>query len=223
MALMERVATLIRANLNDLVDRAEDPGKLIKQVILDMENQLMQVKTQVAIAMADEHLLKKKHKESEEKASEWMRKAELAVGKNDDELARAAIERARASRQLADNFAQQASEQAAQVEALKTALRKLDQKLDEARAKSEVLVARNRRAKTLNRAGEAGLKARSQASDGSFDRMTEKVDQSEAVSQARTALLGDTVEERLAALERDDEVERVLAELKAGRKAKLES
>ncbi len=223
MALMERVATLIRANLNDLIDRAEDPGKLIKQVILDMENQLMQVKTQVAIAMADEHLLKKKRKESEDKAAEWMRKAELAVGKNDDELARAAIERARASRQLAENYLQQANEQTSQVEMLKTALRKLDQKLDEARAKSELLVARHRRAKALNRAGEAGLKVREQAGNGSFDRMAEKVDRNEAVSEARTALLGDTVDERLAALERDDDVERVLAELKAGRKAKSEA
>ena len=65
MALMERVATLVRANLNDLIDKAEDPEKMIKQVILDMQNQLLQVKTQVAIAIADQHLLeKKRHGES---------------------------------------------------------------------------------------------------------------------------------------------------------------
>ena len=81
MAILERVATLVRANLNDLIDRAEDPEKMIKQVILDMENQLMQVKTQVAISMADQHLLQKKQKAQEDKAAEWMRKAELAVGK----------------------------------------------------------------------------------------------------------------------------------------------
>jgi phage shock protein A len=81
MALMERVATLIRANLNDLIDKAEDPEKLIKQVILDMQNQLLQVKTQVAIAIADEHLLGKKRQENDEKAAEWMRKAGLAVDK----------------------------------------------------------------------------------------------------------------------------------------------
>ena len=65
MALLERVSTLVRANLNDLIDRAENPAKMIKQVILDMENQLMQVKTQVAIAIADQHLLVKKQKENE--------------------------------------------------------------------------------------------------------------------------------------------------------------
>ena len=64
MALLERVATLVRANLNDLIDKAEDPEKMIKQVILDMQNQLLQVKTQVAIAIADQHLLEKKQKEN---------------------------------------------------------------------------------------------------------------------------------------------------------------
>ena len=93
MALLERVATLVRANLNDLIDRAEDPEKMIKQVILDMQNQLLQVKTQVAISIADQHLLQKKQAEQEDKAAEWMRKAELAVDKEQDDLARAALER----------------------------------------------------------------------------------------------------------------------------------
>ena len=110
MALLERVATLIRANLNDLIDRAEDPEKMIKQVILDMENQLLQVKTQVAISMADQHLLQKKQKENDDKDAEWMRKAELAVDKKEDDLARAALERYELQ-QLAENFAQQIADQ----------------------------------------------------------------------------------------------------------------
>src|SRR5580698_10496892 len=79
MALLERVGTLLRANLNDLIEKAEDPEKLLKQLILDMENQLMQVKTQVAIAIADQHVLDKKRKEHEDAVVEWKRKAELAV------------------------------------------------------------------------------------------------------------------------------------------------
>src|ERR1700676_3574180 len=78
MALLERVSTLVRANLNDLIDKAEEPEKMIKQVILDMQNQLLQVKTQVAIAIADQHLLEKKQKENEDKVAEWMRKATLS-------------------------------------------------------------------------------------------------------------------------------------------------
>src|SRR5215470_17191590 len=141
MSLMERVSTLIRANLNDLIDKAENPEKLIKQVILDMENQLLQVKTQVAIAIADQHLLEKKRKENEDKITEWNRKAELAVSKNEDDLARKAIERALSYKQLSASFVQQVSDQKLQVETLKTALTTLQQKLEEARAKAEKLMA----------------------------------------------------------------------------------
>src|SRR5499433_2225544 len=107
MALLERVSTLIRANINDLVDKAEDPEKMIKQVILDMQNQMLQVKTQVAIAIADQHLLEKKQRENDERTAEWMRKAEMAVEKRDDELARAALERSLSYKQMAESFVQQ--------------------------------------------------------------------------------------------------------------------
>src|SRR5579884_752462 len=116
MALLERVSTLIRANLNDLVERAENPEKMIKQVILDMQNQFMQVKTQVAIAIADLHLLEKKQKENRDKKDEWIRKAELAVVKKDDALARAALERSMSFDQMAKNFDEQIADQKTQVE-----------------------------------------------------------------------------------------------------------
>ena len=92
MSLLERVTTLVRANLNDLIDQAEDPEKLLKQVILDMENQLLQVKTQVAIAIADEHVLERKRKEYEERVAEWTRRAELAVDKKQDDLVNDSID-----------------------------------------------------------------------------------------------------------------------------------
>src|SRR3984957_11470546 len=111
MALLERGATLVRANLNDLIDKAEEPEKMIKQVILDMQNQLLQVKTQVAIAIADQHLLIKKHKENEQWAEDWVRKAELAVEKKQDDLARAALERSMTARGIAGSFAEQVADQ----------------------------------------------------------------------------------------------------------------
>jgi phage shock protein A len=140
MALMERVATLIRANINDLLDKAEDPEKMLKQVIVDMQNQLLQVKTQVAIAIADQHLLLKKQQEHKDNAEKWMKKAELAVGKKEDDLARAAIERSMTSRAMAESFAQQVEDQRVQVENLKSALQKLTHKLEDpasARARVE--------------------------------------------------------------------------------------
>ena len=116
MALLERVATLIRANLNDLIDQAEEPEKMIKQVILDMQNQLLQVKTQVASAIADQHLLMKKEKENQDAASDWVRKAELAVEKGHDDLARAALERSMTSQSMSSSFAEQVADQTTQVE-----------------------------------------------------------------------------------------------------------
>ena len=217
MALMERVSTLVRANLNDLIDKAEDPEKMIKQVILDMQNQLLQVKTQVAIAIADEHLLAKRQKENDEKASEWVHKAELAVEKKQDDLARAALDRSISYRSMAANFKQQVEDQGVQVENLKTALRKLEQKLTEAQAKSEVLIAQHRRARVLTRAADARLAMQEPSQETALLRMKDKVQRSEAISAAKAELTGDTVEDQLAVLEREDEVERLLAELKAKR------
>src|SRR6202163_4511680 len=122
MALLERVSTLVRANLNDLIDRAEEPEKMIKQVILDMENQLLQVKTQVAISIADQHMLEKKQTENDGKAAEWMRKAELAVDRGQDDLARAALERHQSCQRTAESFREQITDQRAQVDTLKSAL-----------------------------------------------------------------------------------------------------
>jgi phage shock protein A len=219
MALMERVSTLVRANLNDLIDKAEEPEKMIKQVILDMQNQLLQVKTQVAIAIADQHLLDKKRKENQEKNAEWVRKAELAVDKKQDDLARAALERSLSYKALADNFAQQVADQTVQVENLKSALRKLDQKLTEAQAKSDVLIAQHRRARALNKAGDARIAAGDASHSSAFDRMKSKVQHNEALSQAKAELTADSIEDQLASLEKQDEVEKLLAELKSKRGA----
>jgi phage shock protein A len=214
MALLERVATLIRANLNDLVDKAEDPEKMMKQLILDMQNQLLQVKTQVAVTIADQHLLMKKQQEHRQAGEEWVRKAELAVAKGHDDLARAALERSMTSQQVAESFAEQVTDQTAQVENLKTALHKLELKLAEARSKSDVLIAQHRRARALNRASEARMKMGDGSKAAAFDSVRHKVNQAEAVSCATAELAVDSVDERLAALDKEDAVEKLLMEIK---------
>lgn len=215
MALMERVSTLLRANLNDLIDRAEDPAKMIKQVILDMENQLMQVKTQVAIAVADQHVLERKRIEDADKETSWMRKAELALARKDDALARAAIERALASKKMMAAFEEQIADQKVQVENLKTAFTKLETKLAEARGKADVLAARHRRSRVMTCAADAQIHAGNSANSNTFDRMEDKVLRTEAYGEALRSLATDDVESRLAALDRDEEVDQLLAELKS--------
>lgn len=219
MALLERVSTLVRANFNDLIDKAEHPEKMIKQVILDMQNQFLQVKTQVAIAIADLHLLEKKRKENEDKVAEWMRKAELAVDKKQDDLARAALQRVESYRTLCDGFAQQITDQKAQVENLKTALRQLDQKLAEAQAKADLLVAQHRRARAVGKASDVKLAGENGNSAAAFDRMKHKVAHEDALSQAKAELAANDIEGRLAELEKEDRIEQLLNELKAKREA----
>jgi len=219
MALLERVSTLVRANLNDLIDKAEEPEKMLKQLILDMENQLLQVKTQVAVAMADQHLLEKKQAENETKAAEWMRKAELAVDKKQDDLARAALERHQSYTEMAVSFNEQLSNQRVEVENLKSALAKLEQKLSEAKSRIDLLIAQHRRSRAVTRASNAQLAAGERSTLAAFDRMKQKVLRGEAVSQAKSEMVKDDLDGRLAKLEREDRIEQMLAELKARRGA----
>jgi phage shock protein A len=178
MALLERVALLLSANLNDIVDRAENPAKMMNQVILDLENQSLQVKTQVAIAIADRHLLERKRDENLAREADWMRKAEMALERKDEELARAALQRSIACRDIARSFEEQLTDQKAQVENLKSALQKLDLKLADARTQAELLKTRRHRARVVNQA---------------------------------------PLEDRIADLDKFDEIERLLAELKSKR------
>ncbi len=215
MGVLDRVGTLIRANLNDLISRAEDPEKVVRQLILDMNNQLIQVKTQVAASIADEKLLQKRYEENQKLADQWQAKAEIAVEKDRDDLAKEALTRRRSYQETADGFKQQWHDQSAQVEQLKEALAQLEAKITEAQTKKDLLIARSRRAKaetnirkTLSGMDNAGAL-------GEFERMAEKVDEEEARAKAYADLDEDTLETRFKAMEHDDNVERDLAELKA--------
>ena len=215
MSLLDRVSTLLRANLNDLVEKAEDPERMLKQVVLDMENQLMQVKTQVAIAIADQHLLEKKKAEHEQQSAEWRRKAEMAVQKGQDDLARAALERALTQDQLAIGFTTQAEDQKHEADNLRQALRKLEQKLTETRAHCEMLIAEHRRAKVVGRAAKAQHVVGNDQ-ENTIGRMKSKVHVTAAENAAATEVLTpESLEDKFRALENEDKVELMLKELKS--------
>lgn len=215
MSLLERVSTLLRANLNDLVEKAEDPERMLKQVVLDMENQLLQVKTQVAIAIADQHLLEKKKAEQQDQAAEWRRKAELAVAKSRDDMARAALERALSHDELVKGFAEQAEDQKQEADSLRQALRKLEQKLSETRAQCEMLVAEHRRARVVGRATKA-RETVGGSQEQTLGRMKSKVRVQAAQNAAAGELLGtETLEDKFKTLESEDKVEALLNEIKS--------
>jgi phage shock protein A len=216
MALLERVSTLLRANLNDMIDKAEDPQKLLRQLVLDMENQLMQVKTQVAIAIADQHLLQKKRKEHTDSAEQWRGKAEMAVRKGHDDLARAALERSLSQDQIGKGFSQQLEDQQAEADSLRAALRKLDQKLAETRSRCDLLIAQERRTRMVSKATAARQTIATQQNSVTLDRMKSRIVGREARNEADVELLtGDALEDRFAALDREEHIESLLSDLKA--------
>jgi phage shock protein A len=215
VTIVERISTLVRANINDLLDRSEDPEKVIKQLLMDMHTQLLEAKTQVAAAIADQKQLHDHYAEAQTQADEWQHKAEFAVEKGEDDLARQALARRGTFQQTADGFKEQYEQQSLQVGTLKDALAQLEAKIDEAEAKRDLLIARSRRA-----VAETGIRTTLSGLDqsgalASFERMEDKVDQQEARAAALGELESTSVKERFAELETSEQVERELAELKA--------
>jgi phage shock protein A len=171
----------------------------------------------VAISIADQHVLEKKLRENQEAERQWTHRAEIALDKKDEALARAALERSMTHKVTAENFHQQVEDQKTQVENLKTALLKLQQKLAEAQSKSDMLIAQHRRSRAMGKATEAGMEMGNGSKSAAFDRLKTKVQHTEAATQAKSELLSDDVEDRFAAMEKEREIDRLLSELKAKR------
>src|SRR5262249_26841285 len=141
-----RLGQLIKSNLNDLISKAEDPEKMLNQVLVDMKNQLVEAKKQVAVAIGDEKRLKKQLDDQAAQSREWERKAMLAVQAGDDTLAREALVRQKEHEDLSLQFEKQWHMQKDAVEKLKTQLHSLNNKIEEAKRKKNLLVARAKRA-----------------------------------------------------------------------------
>lgn len=215
MSLLERVSSLVRANVNDMLDKAEDPEKMIKQYLIDMHNQLIQVKTQVAAAMADEQKLYQRYMDAQNQANDWQHKAELAVQKNDDELAKQALQRRNSFQETADGFKAQYDEQKKEVDVLKGSLTQLEGKIQEAETKKDLLIARAHVADTQNMVHATTDRLNDGSAFDGFERMEDKVRQKEAMASASAELEKDPLEDKFAALEKNDDLDRQLAELKA--------
>src|SRR4051794_5737215 len=217
VGLLDRVSTLVRANLNDLLDRAEDPEKVIKQLLIDMNNQLIQVKTQVAAAIADEKRLQARYQEAQRTADDWQRKAELAIDKGEDDLAKQALQRRNTYAQTSTGLQEQWQAQSASVQTLKDGLRQLQSKIEEAEAKKELLIARSRSAKAQEQMHRTLGGIQSVGGLSQFERMERRVEEQEARAQAYTDLSTDTLDDKFAQLEGESEVDRQLRELKERR------
>jgi phage shock protein A len=219
MGIMDRVTTVIRSNLNFLVNKAEDPEKMLDQILIQMRQQLVEAKREVAVAMADEKRLAAQLGAEVEQVREWERRAALAVQKGEDDLAREALRRKADHEQIALGYKRQWDAQQASTEDLKNALRALSQKIEEAGRKKNLLVARQKRAEAQKHIHEVMTGLTDTSAFDSFDRMTAKVEQIEAQAGAAVELSqelsGETMEQRFRALENSTDVEHELRALKA--------
>lgn len=199
MGLFSRLGTLIRSNINELISKAEDPEKMLNQVLVDMKTQLVEAKKQVAVAIADEKRLKKQYETEAAKSLEWEKKAMLAIRAGDDNLARAALARKAEHEEVAETLRQQWEAQKASVEQLKNALRGLDAKIEEAKRKRNILVSRQKRAEAQRTINETLTNISSTSAFDTFERMSDRVTQIEAEAEATAELGGALPEANLEA------------------------
>src|SRR5215468_2241188 len=220
MGIFSRLGSLIKSNINDLISRAEDPEKMLNQVLIDMQSSLVEAKKQVAVAIADEKRLQKQLETEGEKSKEWERKAMLAVRANDDNLAREALSRKQEHDNIANQYQQQWLAQKAAVDKLKDALRLLNNKIEEAKRKKNILVARKKRAEAQKTIASTMSGLTDTSAFETFDRMSTKIDQLEAEAEAGSELAGemtgDTLESKFKQLETSSpQADSALLELKA--------
>src|SRR5215468_423595 len=205
MGIFSRLAQLIKSNLNDLISKSEDPEKMLNQVVLDMNNQLVEAKKQVAASIADEKRLAKQLEQEVANAQEWERRAMMALRAGNEELAKDALARKREYDELTATLKDQWTKQKTAVDQLKTALRMLNDKIEEAKRKRNVLIARKKRAEAQKAIQETMSGLRDQSAFETFDRMSQKIDQIEAEAEAGAELAGeisgDTLESKFKQLE----------------------
>lgn len=218
MGFFSRMATVIKSNLNELISGAEEPEKMLDQILIEMREQLVEAKKQVAIAIADEKKLQKQYQAEAGRASEWEKKAMLAVRASDDGLAKEALRRHKEHVDLATQYKEQWERQATSVDRLKQALRALNNKIDEAGRKKAVLIARKRRADAMKSIEGTMSGLDDQSAFEAFNRMEQKIVQAESEAEAAGEMnrefQGDMLKDKFAQLEHSAGADQALEDLK---------
>lgn len=220
MGLFDRFKTVVKSNINDAISKAEDPQKMLNQLIMDMSEQYNKAKIQVAQAIADEKKLKRQWDEEKGKLQMWANRAELAVQKGDDQLALQALSRKKEHENIAAQFEQQWMAQKEATDALRNKLRDLSNKIEEAKRKKNLLIARQKRAEAQKSIQKTMGSFNDTSSFDAFSRMEEKVSniesQAEAEAELDSDMAADDLDKQFADLEKNDPgLEDDLAALKA--------
>lgn len=218
MTIFNRIGTVVKSNVNQMITEAEDPEKMLTQALIDMQQQLVESKKQVALAIADEKKLKKHLENETATAAEWERKAMLAVKAGNDELAKEALVRKQEHDKLVSGYQEQWQGQKAAVDGLKNALTSLNKKIEDAKRKKNLLIARAKRAEAQKTIANTMSGMSESSAFDNMSRMEEKIDKMEAEAKATYELAsefsGDALEDKFAALD-EVEADDALAALKA--------
>jgi phage shock protein A len=205
MGIFDRLSTMLRSNINDLITKAENPEKMLNQLIVDMKGQLAKAKQQVASAIADEKKLQADAEAMKKQADDWERRAMLAVQEGRDDLAKQALMRYNEHLQGAQQLSETWMRHKAETEQLKLALRQLNDKIEEAKRKKNILLARAKRAEAQQRIQETMSGLSDKSAFESFERMAEKIEQTErraiAAAELQEEFSGDALTKQFEALE----------------------
>jgi phage shock protein A len=219
MGLFDRLSTLLRSNINDLISRAENPEKMLTQLIVDMKTQLAKAKQQVAGAIADEKKLQADAENMKKQADDWERRAMLAVQEGRDDLAKQALGRYNEQLQGAQQLHETWLRHKAETEQLKLSLRQLNDKIEEAKRKKNILVARAKRAEAQQRIQETLSGMSDKSAFESFERMAEKIEATErkalASAELNEEVSGDRLARQFEVLEYKGSSDQQLLDLKA--------
>jgi len=197
-----------------MIDAAEDPEKMVDEYLRQMRAELSEARAATAMAMADETRLRSQYERNKGDSDEWQRKAQMAVQRDDDELAREALLRRNNAQKLADNYNSQWTAQHDQVAELRSALAKLEAKISEAEAKRDLIIAKNRRAATQEAITSAMNSVQGGTADSSLGRMESVADERLAKAQAMAELSSQDLDSRFSDMESAQQVDTDLADLK---------
>ncbi len=205
MGIFQKLSTLIKSNINDVISRAENPEKMLNQIILDMRDQLAKAKREVAAAIADERKLKAQLDDEVKQSRDWEHRAMLAVKEGRDDLAKQALMRQQEHAERAQVLQGTWQAQAAETEKLKGSLRQLNDKIEEAKRKRNLLIAKQKRAQAQRRIHETMSGLSDTSAFEAFNRMADKIEEEErrslAHAEVNEALAGDTLETEFLRLE----------------------
>ncbi len=215
MGLLDRIGMVARSNLNALITAAEDPEKILEQTIIDMQEDLVQLRQAVAQAMAALKRQEQQYKQAESQVNEWERRAMLALQKGDENLAREALNRKKTYADTLASIKPGYEQTLAQVNQLKKNLTILESKIAEAKTKKEMLKSRIQAAKAQENLNNMMGKINTKSAAAAFERMEERVMMAEAKASATSELGMDNLESQFAMLESSSDIDDELMAMKA--------